>query len=229
MTTEGTPQRMPKDIVKPDDLSTWELAWTEGVTPWDFGDVQPSLKEALESSGLDLPHKGQALVPGCGAGYDLPYISKTLGLDTLGLEVAETAIARATAVIQTAKAQFPNISASITIVDFFKFDVSDEERFDLIYDHTFFVAIPPSFRQEWGKQMTKLIKPGGYLITGIFPLRPYDETGPPYYVEPEHYVPLLEPNFTKVLDRIPAVSSPSHLGKERIVVWRKRQCLNMEA
>lgn len=86
---------------------------------------------------------------------------------------------------------------------------------------SFFVAIPPTFRQEWGEQMTKLMKPGGYLVTVIYPLRPYDETGPPYYVEPEHYVPLLEPSFTKVLDKIPVVSSPSHLDKERIVVWRK--------
>ncbi len=40
---------------------------TKGVTPWDFGDVQPSFREALESSGLDLPRSGRALVPGCGA------------------------------------------------------------------------------------------------------------------------------------------------------------------
>lgn len=40
---------------------------TKGVTPWDFGDVQPSLREALESSGLDMPRSGRALVPGCGA------------------------------------------------------------------------------------------------------------------------------------------------------------------
>ncbi|KAF9486242.1 S-adenosyl-L-methionine-dependent methyltransferase [Pholiota conissans] len=180
MTTPTQAQRAPKDIIKPDDLTTWEQAWTEGITPWDFGNVQPSLREALESSGLDLPQKGRALVPGCGAGYDLPYISETLGLDTLGLEVADTAILRANEVIKAAKEQSPHISASITNADFFKFEVTDEERFALILDHTFFVAIPPSLREAWGKQMTKLIRPGGFLVTIVFPLRPFDETGPPF-------------------------------------------------
>ena len=76
-------------------------------------------------------------------------------------------------------------------------------------------------RPAWGEQMTKLVKPGGYLITLIYPLRPYDETGPPHYVEPEHYVPLLGANFMKVLDKVPEVSSPSHVGKERLVVWKR--------
>ncbi|KAF8970395.1 S-adenosyl-L-methionine-dependent methyltransferase [Flammula alnicola] len=222
MTEESSQLKLePKDIVKPDDLSTWELAWTKGITPWDFGDVQPSLKEALETSGLDLPRSGRALVPGCGAGYDLTYISSTLGLDTLGLEVAETAVQRATDVIQKAKSHYPTISASIEIADFFTFDPPEDQLFDLIYDHTFFVAIPPSMRKEWGNQMIKLVKPGGYLITLVFPLRPYDDKGPPYYVEPEHYVELLSSSFVKVLDKIPEVSSPSHKGKERLLVWKR--------
>ena len=37
-----------------------------GVTPWDAGDVQPSLREALAL--LALPKQaGRALVPGCGS------------------------------------------------------------------------------------------------------------------------------------------------------------------
>jgi hypothetical protein len=39
----------------------------ENVTPWDAGDVQPSLKEAVESSGIEFPREGRALVPGCGS------------------------------------------------------------------------------------------------------------------------------------------------------------------
>ena len=74
----------PSDIVKPEDPSTWELAWCvvyplttvvsdtslhgriKGVTPWDFKEPQLSLKEAIESSGLLFLSTGKALVPGCG-------------------------------------------------------------------------------------------------------------------------------------------------------------------
>lgn len=69
--------------------------------------------------------------------------------------------------------------------------------------------------------MSKLIKPGGFLVAVIFPLRPRDETGPPYYVEPEHYDIVLDAGFSKVLDRVPVVSSPSHIGMEHLVVWRR--------
>ena len=40
---------------------------TKGVTPWDYGDIQPPLKEAIEESGIDFAKSGRALVPGCGA------------------------------------------------------------------------------------------------------------------------------------------------------------------
>ena len=46
----------------------------------------------------------------------------------------------------------------------------------------FFVAIPPEKRAAWGKQMAKLVKPGGYLICLVYPMDPPLDYGPPYYV-----------------------------------------------
>ncbi|KAF5318782.1 hypothetical protein D9619_010945 [Psilocybe cf. subviscida] len=212
----------PKDIVKHDDLTTWELAWTKGVTPWDAGDVQPSLREAIEASGIEFPKSGRALVPGCGSGYDMPYISSQLGFEAIGLDVAETAIKNANESIRKAKENHPNISASIETMDFFKYDPPADKLFDLIYDHTFFVAIPPYMRGDWGRQMGKLVKPGGVLITVAFPLRPFDETGPPYYVLPEHYDAPLGEHFDKVVDKVPDKSSASHEGKERLLIWKRK-------
>lgn len=36
------------------------------VTPWDAGDLQPPLRDLLNSGELKLPTAGRALVPGCG-------------------------------------------------------------------------------------------------------------------------------------------------------------------
>ena len=69
--------------------------------------------------------------------------------------------------------------------------------------------------------MAKLIKPGGYLITLIYPILPCVDYGPPYYVRPEHYVEALGDNFEKVLDKIPAVSTENHVDRERLVVWKR--------
>ena len=81
----------------------------------------------------------------------------------------------------------------------------------------FFVAIPPAMHTDWGKQMAKLIKPGEYLITLIYPIVDY---GPPYYIRPEHYIEPLG-CFENVLQQIPGVSTETHVGRERLVVWRR--------
>ncbi len=69
--------------------------------------------------------------------------------------------------------------------------------------------------------MAKLVKPGGFLITLIFPILPYTEVGPPYYVRPEHYADALGAGWVTVLDIAPEVTLESHVGKERLVVRRK--------
>ncbi|KAK7033678.1 hypothetical protein VNI00_012678 [Paramarasmius palmivorus] len=201
-------------IVSPNDHSSWDVAWKQNITPWDNGNTQPPLKQILQ----ELPLTGRrALVPGCGAGYDAIHIASVTNYQTLGLDISQTALDKASSLVP------PELSSTV----FFKsgdfFNLKDDERFDLIYDYTFFVAIPPTLRPAWGEQMRSLIKPGGYLITLIWPIDPYTETGPPYYVRPEHYIEPLGDGWEKVVDREPDCSSENHVGKERLVVWKRLQ------
>jgi hypothetical protein len=69
--------------------------------------------------------------------------------------------------------------------------------------------------------MAALLKPGGYLITLVFPIVPRNDVGPPYFVRVEHYAEVLGENFVKVLDKVPEASHETHTGKERIVVWQR--------
>ncbi|TFK38097.1 S-adenosyl-L-methionine-dependent methyltransferase [Crucibulum laeve] len=209
-------------IIKSDDPSSWDQAWQNKITPWDAGDSQPPLREAIERSGIPFPRSGRALVPGCGSGYDVTYIATSLGLNTVGFDISETATTAARKLLETHPG---NVKSLVTfqIGDFFTFKVPLEERFDLVYDYTFFVAIPPSRRPEWGAQMASLIKPGGYLITLVFPIDPPIETGPPFFVRPEHYIAPLGDKFEKVLDKDPEVSIESHKERERLVVWRRKE------
>ncbi|KAI9067587.1 thiol methyltransferase 1 [Trametes sanguinea] len=194
----------------------WDEAWYAEVTPWDAKTIQPALKELVESGAMDLPRAGRAFVPGCGRGYDAVYIASTLGLDTLGADISPTAI-NAAQEHKDAVGGTENVKFEVS--DFFA--LQDQAAFDLIYDYTFFVAIPPSMRPAWGKQMSKLVKPGGYLITLVFPILPYTDAGPPFYVRPEHYEEVLGPGWEKVLDKIPETTLESHVGKERMLVWQK--------
>jgi hypothetical protein len=70
--------------------------------------------------------------------------------------------------------------------------------------------------------MAAFVKPGGYLINIVFPIVPPVEGGPPYTVRSDHYDGPLTENFEKIYDEVPTKSSPTHEGKERVQVWRRK-------
>ncbi|KAI0764670.1 S-adenosyl-L-methionine-dependent methyltransferase [Fomes fomentarius] len=180
----------------------WDEAWKGETTPWDAGEPQPALKHVLESGNIDFPRTGRALVIGCGR-YGTTTIASVLGLDTLGVYISPTAVEIARRLVNNSvsdryieEAGVPDGKIKIEVVSL------EGTTFDVIYDYTFFSA--------WGRQMAKLVKPGGFLITLIFPILPYTEVGPPDYVRPEHYTDALRGRVTL-----------SHVGKERLVLRRK--------
>ncbi|KAG6856327.1 hypothetical protein H0H87_005528 [Tephrocybe sp. NHM501043] len=209
-----------RDIVKHQSTNpaAWDDAWQANLTPWDAGVFQPPLREIIEGGEVNFPRQGRAFVPGCGSGYDAVYLASALGLKSLGMDVSETAIISAKSILASVNVPAPG-EVSFASGDFFQLQV--EEGFDIIYDYTFFVAIPPARRAEWGRRMSSLVKPGGYLIALVWPIDLATEVGPPYFVRVEHYEEVLGESFEKILDKAPTTSLPSHAGKERIVVWKR--------
>ncbi|ESK88092.1 thiol methyltransferase 1 [Moniliophthora roreri MCA 2997] len=212
MNTSDDQRERLRKLIDPQDASSWDEAWKQSITPWDAGQSQPPLVQLFQSNEVDLATNGRAIVPGCGAGYDAIYLA-SVGFDVIGLDISETALEKAKSLTPSElknKVQFQSANF---------FDLKDE-KFDLIYDYTFFVAIHPMLRSSWGSQMRSLIKPGGYLITLIWPIAPYTDQGPPYYVRPEHYPEVLGDDWEKVLDR-EDWSAEDRKGNERLIVWRR--------
>ncbi|KAF8870418.1 hypothetical protein BD779DRAFT_1681130 [Infundibulicybe gibba] len=54
--------------------------------------------------------------------------------------------------------------------------------------------------------------------TAGYPIDPLIDTGPPFFVCPEHYDVLLGADFSKVYDKIPMMSTEMHVGKDWMVV-----------
>ncbi|KAI0050404.1 S-adenosyl-L-methionine-dependent methyltransferase [Auriscalpium vulgare] len=210
-----------RTIIKPDEQNTWDEAWKQNVTPWDAGGSQPPLRALLESKRVPLPTAGKALVPGAGRAWDALLVASTLGLDTVAVDISPTAIAEAQRVVESTPT--PKGKVSIEEGDFFALALPESERYDLILDYTFFGAIPPSLRADWGAQMAALAKPGGYLISLLFPLGlSPEEGGPPHYVIPEHLDQVLSSkDWTKLIAEAPENSSYDHVGKDWLTVWRR--------
>jgi methyl halide transferase len=112
------------------------------------------------------------------------------------------------------------------------YDIPESQKFDFIFDYTFFCAIHPSLRSQWGQQMAKLLHPTmGRLLTIIFPILPMADPmlGPPYPVSFEDYRMVLEPNGIYPEERGPYPSSlsvPSRTGKELICFWKFKNSIS---
>jgi methyl halide transferase len=82
--------------------------------------------------------------------------------------------------------------------------------------------MPPTLRERWGAQMGNLVKPGGYLIILAFPTNAPLDVGPPYGIREDSHETVLGKDWDKLVDRIPENSSETHVGIDRLMVWRKK-------
>ena len=164
-------------------------------------------------------------MPGCGRGYDVAFLARPGRLVT-GLEYSASAMAAARDYI--AKTVLPERAIYITLVqgDFFDKSVA-EGTFDLVYDYTFLCALRPADRDAWAARMHQLLRPGGLLVTLMFPLRPEPldlSKGPPFALSKATYRELLGKPGGFVEERIEDVAddaslSPDRRGLEALGLW----------
>ncbi|KAI1156438.1 S-adenosyl-L-methionine-dependent methyltransferase [Nemania diffusa] len=179
----------------------WSKCWDEEFTPWDRGGPSMALYDLLQENpdgAIPLPSPGPrtALVPGCGRGYDVLLLS-SLGYDVYGLDVSSQALdaARRNAEKELAEGRYGTEGGergAITWIcqDFFAEDWKGVQTpFDLIFDYTFFCALPPSLRPTWASRMKSLLSPGGRLVCLEFPSeKTSGEPGPPWAARPADYL-----------------------------------------
>lgn len=148
--------------------------WKSGIEPgqrFDTGSPSPLLVHYIQNTHF-IPH-GRALVPGCGRGYDVTALA-TPHRSVLGLDIVQLAITAAQTRLESLDDRScykPNCHFSTT--SFFDLKPStDDEKYDFIYDYTFLCALDPSIRADWARQMAALTKPGGILLTLVYPISP---------------------------------------------------------
>lgn len=192
----------------------WEAVWENGVSPGTMFDKQsalPDLQQALSSNSL--PSGGRVLVPGCGRGYDVEAFGRTgRYTDVVGADVSATAVSAAAAYLRGVDAP---AACRVVRADFFD-AAADLGAFQLVYDYTFFCAIPLARRAAWGARMAALVQPRGVLVTALYPVgKPRRDGGPPYGVAVDDYARVL-PAFRNVEAR-PA--RRAHAGREGRTWW----------
>ncbi|KAJ3195652.1 hypothetical protein HK101_011467 [Irineochytrium annulatum] len=173
----------------------WEKRWVDKLTQWDLGRSTPGLLDALDSllketSGESLK---TAVVPGCGRGYDVVTFAKR-NIKCTGVDLSPTCVETANEYI---KSQGVDLAMGhVEVANFF--DFKSDPACDILYDQTFLCALTKNLRSDWARAVAAIVRPGGYLITYMFPLKPDSEKGPPYALSVEKYHELLDPTFEKL-------------------------------
>mmetsp|Transcript_4701 Transcript_4701/g.6457 ORF Transcript_4701/g.6457 Transcript_4701/m.6457 type:complete len:272 (+) Transcript_4701:40-855(+) len=167
----------------------WEDMWQAGISKgqaFDCGIPSPALLNILKREDFQASG-GDAFVPGCGRGYDAIALAEA-GFTVTGLDLSSTAVESANQYLdEIGGVQNSQGSVTFQVGDFF--DVG--QQFDMIFDYTFLCALPPDLHEAWAQKMKSLLKPGGELITLIFPICDKDG-GPPYKMSIEYVKDLCE-------------------------------------
>lgn len=190
----------------------------------------PFIAKLFEKDHL-VPN-GSGLVPGCGRGYAVQAFARG-DRHVTGLDLAPTATAAAKAFLDQQVAD-GSLEARFSVKTGSFFDLPSAEGgvYDFAYDYTFLCALPPTLRQDWASTYQRLLKPGGALITVVFPITASKppSSGPPYPLTEHLVADLLEPlGFTAVF-RQKLGPGEAHAGRDgsetamgatAIIVWKK--------
>lgn len=137
------------------DQHYWEKRYQNNNTGWDVGYPVTPIKDYIDQ----LNNKNlKILIPGAGNGYEASYLFDHNFKNIHILDIAKPPL-------DTFKSKHPNFPKSHILHQNF-FEV--ENTYDLIIEHTFFCALQPKLREEYVKQMHKLLTPKGKLVGLLF-------------------------------------------------------------
>ena len=118
---------------------------------------------------------GKVFVPGCGTGHDARLLA-AMGARVTGLDIAPSAIRLANA--------HPVINREIYLLgDLFNLPRQFKNKFDWVFEHTCFCAIPPVCRADYVRAVHGILKNSGRLLAIFFLTPDNDGKGPPYGVD----------------------------------------------
>jgi len=184
----------------------WSERFERRFTPWDRGGTPEALAKFIAAS--ERPYT--ALIPGCGAGYEVTAMAGA-GWDVTAIDFSPEAV-------KEARAALGALAQRVVQADFF--DYTPPKPLDFIYERAFLCALPPARRAEIVARWAELLPPGG-LLAGFF----YFDTGtkgPPFGIAPAELDALLAPSFERLEDAPVDDSISVFAGKERWQVWQKR-------
>jgi SAM-dependent methyltransferase len=136
---------------------SWDASYVDGPAPWDIGKPQSAIVRLAAEGAFS----GAVLDAGCGTGENALHIA-SLGLDVLGVDVAETALS-----VAREKAAARGIEAEFVLCDALHLDGLDRV-FDTVLDCGLFHSFDTGERREYVASLASVTARGGKLYVLCF-------------------------------------------------------------
>ena len=134
----------------PTDPAGFE-AFYAGTPPWDIGAPQPAFVDLAEQGVL----AGRVLDVGCGTG-EHALLAAALGLESVGIDIAPTAIERA-----STKAEQRGLPAQFIVGDVFRLTDLVQGTFDSVVDSGLFHVLTDEQRAMFLPALAGVVSTGG--------------------------------------------------------------------
>lgn len=182
----------------------WEEMWDENRTNWDVGYAAPSIAEYIDQL---TDRKIRILIPGAGNAYEAEYLHKKGFENVYVLDFALKPIEN----FKKRAVDFPE--DHLLNEDFFAHCGS----YDLVIEHTFFVALDPALRSKYANKINELLNPGGKLVGLLITDTVPSESGPPFIDTKEEYIKHFEGIFDIRVYKAAHKSIKPRAGRELFV------------
>ncbi|SRR5579862_96698 len=190
-------------------FTDWEARYRQGDTPWEKGAAHPALADYIARH----PLSGRVLAVGCGSGHDVRALSSA-GASVTGIDIAPSAIRRAESFAKAGDETYE-------LADLFSLPAHLRCRFDWVWEHTCFCALPPAMRPAYVSGLLDALEPGGLLLA-VFYLDPGNDPGPPFGVSVEELDALFGKHFDLLREWTPKVTYPGRENRELMRVLKRR-------
>ena len=135
----------------------WDASYHDGHAPWDVGQPQPAIVRLASKGGF----LGAVLDAGCGTGENALHIA-SLGLQVLGVDVAETALT-----VAREKAEDRGIEAEFAVADAFQLGRLGR-MFETVLDCGLFHTFDGGERRGYVANLASVTERGGALYVLCF-------------------------------------------------------------
>ena len=189
----------------------WEGLYAAGGDGWDLGGPTLPLVDFVQATP---PPRGRVAVPGCGRGHDARFLAAH-GYDVTAFDFSTAAVTAARAL-----ALRDGVRVDVEQVDVFTLAGTHTNAFDGVWEYTCLCAIDPARRRQYVDVLRAIVRPGGWLLACIFPLRA-QTAGPPFKVSRAEVRRLLAPAFRIERAFPPLRSARGRQGREWMVFARR--------